>query len=124
MLLQATNPFCTAADLDRALERFEECGERGLVSIGEVDVSPILMRTMAADGTLSHLLAQDSMVRRQDMPTYCTVNGATYINRAEEIRPDTSLNDSPVGWVLDRSQALDIDEPADLEEARKIIARR
>lgn len=124
MLLQATNPFRTAADLDRALERFEECGERGLVSIGEVDVSPILMRTMAADGTLSHLLAQGSTVRRQDMPTYFTFNGAIFINRAEEIRPDTSPNDSPVGWVLDRSQALDIDEPADLEEARKIIARR
>lgn len=124
VLLQATSPFRTAADLDRALERFEGCGERGLVSIGEVDVSPILMRTMAADGTLSHLLAQGSTARRQDMPTYCTVNGAIFINRAEEIRPDTSLNDSPVGWVLDRSQALDIDEPADLEEARKIIARR
>lgn len=124
MLLQATNPFRTAADLDRALERFEECGERGLVSIGEVDVSPILMRTMAADGTLSHLLAQGSTVRRQDMPTHFAFNGAIFINRAEEIRPDTSLNDSPVGWALDRSQALDIDEPADLEEARKIIARR
>ncbi len=57
VLLQATSPFRTAADLDRALERFEEYGERGLVSIGEVDVSPILMRTMAADGTLSHPLA-------------------------------------------------------------------
>ena len=124
MLLQATNPFRTAADLDRALERFEECGERGLVSIGEVDVSPILMRTMAADGTLSHTLAQDSTVRRQDMPTYCTVNGVIYINRAEEIRPDTSLNDKPVGWVLDHSRALDIDEPADLKGARKIIAQR
>lgn len=123
VLLQATSPFRTAADLDRALERFEECGERGLAPIGEVDVSPILMRTMAADGTLSHLLAQGSTVRRRDMPTYHTVNGAIYINRAEEIRPDTSLNDNPVGWVLDRSRALGIDEPADLEEARKIIAQ-
>lgn len=124
VLLQATSPLRTAADLDRALERFEECGERGLVSIGGVDVSPILMRTMATGGTLSHPPAQDSTVRRQDMPTYCTVNGVICINRAEEIRPNTSLNDNPVGWVLDRSRALDIDEPADLEEARKIIARR
>lgn len=62
-------------------------------------------------------------MRRRDMPTYHTVNGAIYINRAEEIRPDTSLNDNPVGWVLDRSRALGIDEPADLEEARKIIAQ-
>lgn len=124
VLLQATSPFRTAADLDRALERFEECGERGLAPIGEVDVSPILMRTMAADGTLSHLLAQGSTVCRRDMPTYHTVNGAIYINRAEEIRPDTSLNDNPVGWVLDRSRALGIDEPADLEEAWKIIAQR
>lgn len=82
------------------------------------------MRTMAADGTLSHPLAQDNTVRRQDMPTYCTVNGVIYINRAEEIRPDTSLNDNPVDWVLDRSRALGIDEPADLEGARKTIARR
>ena len=121
VLLQATSPFRTATDLDRALERFEELGERGLVSISEVDTSPILMRTMADDGTLAHLLDLDSTVRRQDMPTYYTVNGAIYINRAEEIRPETSLNDNPVGWVLDRSRALDIDEPADLEEARRII---
>ena len=57
---------------------------KGLVSVSPVDDSPILMRTIDADGNLTSLLGMNSTCRRQDMPDYYRVNGCIYINKADE----------------------------------------
>ena len=53
-------------------------------------------------------------MRRQDMPEYYRVNGAIYINAVEEIDESTSLNDNEIGYRMEQSHSVDIDEEADL----------
>lgn len=123
LLLQPTSPFRTTEDIDGALEFFLERGSRGLVSISRSEVSPLLIRTYH-DGVLQNLLAMDSTVRRQDMEDYYRVNGAIYINATDELAPTTSLNDNPIGFIIEEEHGLDIDEPLDFLVAQVVLEDR
>ena len=77
----------------------------------------MLMRTMGVDGELEPLLDIPSTVRRQDMLEFYSVNGSIYINLADELTFETSLNDNPIGYVMPAKRSVDIDTIADFQEA-------
>lgn len=140
-LLQATSPLRTSDDLTAALECFLAYGCRGLVSVSEVKDHPTLMRVMAGEkdaaqgplsrlefgtrspeeGTFTWLSGETSTVRRQDMPRILRVNGAIYINLVSELTPETSLNDNPVGHLIDQAHSIDIDAEDDFLAAQHAI---
>ena len=126
VLLQPTSPLRTAEDIDGAIETFYAGGRKAVVSVNEVDDHPILIRTIEQtdDGKrLKPLLQVNSTVRRQDMPPFYRVNGSIYINPIEEINRDTSFNDNPIPFVMEKDHSIDIDEPIDLliaEQRRKL----
>lgn len=139
-LLQATSPFRTAEDLTGAIRFFSSNGYRGVASVSEVTDSPVLMRinpqtrdntsgpvaklavgTYDAHDEFIPAIPRTSTVRRQDMPTFLRVNGAIYINLVSDINPLLSLNDNPLGYIIPKSHALDIDEPNDLALARFLM---
>ena len=113
ILLQPTQPLRTAADIDGAIECFYCGGGKSLVSISEVEEHPILMRTVDDEGRLRRLMDVSSTVRRQDMPMIYKVNGAIYINRIAEIDENTSFNDNEIGYRMEKSHSVDIDELSD-----------
>lgn len=113
VLLQPTQPLRTAEDIDDAIRFFYEKGRRGLVSVSKVNDSPLFIRCIRSDGTLTKLVEQSSAVRRQDMPEYYRVNGAIYINAIEDINGKTSFNDNPIGFKMEVSHSVDIDEEKD-----------
>ena len=122
VLLQPTSPLRTAEDINGAIEKFYAAGRQPVVSVSEVSDHPILIRTIE-DGVLKPLLQTGSTVRRQDMPPFYRVNGSIYINPIEEINRDTSFNDNPIPFVMEKDHSIDIDEPIDLliaEQRRKI----
>ena len=51
------------------------------------------------------------------MPDYYRVNGCIYINEISDLTPDTSFNDNPLPFLMERSHSVDIDEPCDLAMA-------
>ncbi|MCM1232443.1 MAG: acylneuraminate cytidylyltransferase family protein [Ruminococcus flavefaciens] len=112
VLLQPTQPLRTSEDIDCAIEYFYNHNRRGLVSVSLVHDSPILIRYFN-NHILMKLLEQNSTMRRQDMPEYYRVNGALYINAIEEIDLSTSFNDNPLGFKMDISHSVDIDEESD-----------
>lgn len=114
VLLQPTEPLRTEEDIDGAVSLFFEKGLRGLASVSLPDDHPILMRMLDDNGELSSLLGLNSTCRRQDMPAYYKVNGCIYINRIDEISEKTSFNDNPIGYIMEPSHSVDIDEPKDL----------
>ena len=113
VLLQPTQPLREAADIDGAIECFYCGGGKSLVSISEVEEHPILMRTVDDEGRLRRLMDVSSTVRRQDMPVIYKVNGAIYINRIAEIDENTSFNDNEIGYRMEKSHSVDIDELSD-----------
>lgn len=121
VLLQATQPLRKAFHIDEAIEMLADRELPSLVSVTPVSEHPLFMRTMERDGFLSPLLQAASTVRRQDFPPHYIVNGAIYINRASDIKPETSLNDNKYGYKMDRIYHLDIDTPEDLKKFETII---
>ncbi len=124
VLLQPTQPLRTSLDIDKAIELYFEKNCMSLVSISEVDDHPLLIRTINSDGSLIHLLNQNSDCRRQDMPPFYRVNGCIYINKIEEIDDNTSFNDNKLGFVMDRSHSVDIDEYKDIVEVEYYLKKR
>ncbi len=114
VLLQPTQPLRNADDIDLAIEAFFKNGRKGLVSISEVNDSPLLIRSVTENGELNRLLNISSTCRRQDMPAFYRVNGCIYINDTEEIDESTSFNDNPIPFIMPKERSVDIDEPADI----------
>ncbi len=123
VLLQPTQPLRTSDDIDGAIEKYFECGEAPLVSVSEVEDHPILIRTLDKD-QLIPLLNVSSTCRRQDMPKYYRVNGCIYINNVGEIDSNTSFNDNKVGYIMEQSHSVDIDELKDLALAEYYLIRK
>lgn len=123
VLLQPTSPLRTSLDIDAALDLFICEGCRGLVSVSKTEENPVLIRTMGVDGELEPLLDIPSTVRRQDMPEFYSVNGSVYINLADELTLETSLNDNPIGYVMPVKRSVDIDTIADFQEAEDRLKR-
>lgn len=121
VLLQPTSPLRRAEEIDAALEVFFDHGCMGLASVSEVSENPILTRRLDRSGVLHPILPMPSTVRRQDMPRFWHVDGAVYINRAEDLTPETSLNDNPIGYVMPRLRSSDIDCIEDFWEAERIM---
>lgn len=117
-LLQATSPFRDAKDLSGALEMYESSGNKSIVSVHVASENPILLRQRDEQGNVYPILNAPSTVRRQEMETYYTVNGAFYINSREQLTQDVSLNDNDIGYVISRRHGIDIDDVDDLEYAR------
>lgn len=118
VLLQPTSPLRDNVDICGAISKYMERGKRSLVAVSEVDDNPILMRTITDDGNMNRVIDSQSTFRRQDMPNYYRVNGSIYINSIEEINMDTSFNDNEVPFILQKTHAVDVDEPKDLELVR------
>lgn len=118
ILLQPTEPLRTSDDIDGAIKKYFLCGERGLVSVSEVDDNPILIRSIDTNDLLIPLINTGSTRRRQDMPIYYRVNGCIYINKVSEINESLSFNDNKLAYIMQREHSIDIDELKDLYLAK------
>ena len=94
---------------------------KSLVSVSEVNDSPVLIRQIGEDMKLEKLLDLSSTIRRQDMKKYYRVNGAIYINRIIDINNETSFNDNEYGYIMDKKHSVDIDEMMDVVYARLLM---
>lgn len=125
VLLQATSPLRTAEDVDAALEMFVQKDRASLVAVTPVTEHPVHMCTIDDDGMRHALLpGVNGTVRRQDMPPVYRVNGAIYINNADEITLDTSFNDNEVGFIMSAEHSVDVDDLDDFARAERILEAR
>ncbi|MCE3039256.1 cytidylyltransferase domain-containing protein [Helicobacter anatolicus] len=111
ILLQPTSPLRTAFHIKEAYKLYCKY-QKDLASICEVDEHPIFMRT-TKDNILTPLLQTNSTTRRQDLPPFYRINGAIYINKISTLTTNTSFNDNPIGYIMDKEYSLDIDEEKD-----------
>ena len=126
ILLQPTQPFISAKQINEAYTLFCSHSRLGVAGISPVKEHPILMRTLGPNGRLSPIQQSNatSTIRRQDMPKVFKINGSIYINRLEDIlHDDMSFNDNPLGFIMDNKSGFDIDNPSDLYLANLIISQ-
>jgi CMP-N-acetylneuraminic acid synthetase len=115
VVLQPTSPLRTAADIDAAIAMLDS-GGTCVTSVTPVSPASWL-RKVSANGSLERVAADDA-------PVY-VLNGAIYAARTDVVLASGSMDDgAPLAYVMPRERSVDVDEPADLELAARLVASR
>lgn len=121
VLIQATSPLTTSADLDGALRKMEELSADSLLSVTH---EHRFRWTKRADG-LVDAGNYDPMhrPRRQDWDGELMENGAFYItSRHALLRSRCRLSGSVASWTMGGKTAVEIDTPEDWEILEALVS--
>ena len=124
VLLQPTSPLRNEKHIDEAIELLEEKQADAIVSVCEMDHSPLWSNTLPKDGNMNNFLRDEVLNKRsQDLEKYYRVNGAVYICKTDKLLENKSffLKDNIFAYIMDRKSSIDIDEEIDFEIAKVLI---
>jgi CMP-N,N'-diacetyllegionaminic acid synthase len=121
-LLQPTSPFRDASVIRRGIEMFRGGRGASVVAVSPTPEHPYWCRQMDEDGCLQPFVpGAEVPANRQSLPPAYRINGSLYIATVDVLRDRRSFYaDRTLGFVMDPSDGLDIDTPADLTLARRM----
>ncbi len=120
VLLQATSPLRYAKHIDEAIELLESKNADAVVSVCEMDHSPLWSNTLDESLSMQGFLRDEVLNKRsQDLEKYFRLNGAIYICKTEKLLKEKSffLKENIYAYKMDRERSIDIDEEIDLKMA-------
>ena len=124
LVLQPTSPLRSREDIDGIIEYQKKKKVESIVSITRQDKHPNWMYYIEEDMRLMPVMKniQNTSTRRQDLqPTYI-LNGAMYLCTRKWIEKYGCLiGEKTEGYIMSKSNSIDIDEPIDLAIAEAII---
>jgi CMP-N,N'-diacetyllegionaminic acid synthase len=123
VVLQPTSPFRTAIDIDNAIKKYQDCNSQSLVSVCDVTQHPSDCITRKEDGSLERIILQrdDSKGGRQGYERVYFIDGGIYISNVDRFLEKRIMFDNQsVIYEMQKSHAIDIDTPFDLELARSM----
>ncbi|MGE4265677.1 MAG: acylneuraminate cytidylyltransferase family protein [Desulfovibrio sp.] len=125
VLLQPTSPLRTVEDIDGCIAACLDADLPCLISVTEADESPYYMFTMAPDGLMSPVIAQERFhTRRQDLPRVVTPNGAVYVaDCAWLARTRSYLTPETRGYEMPRERSQDIDGLLDFDICELLLRK-
>ena len=127
-LLQPTNPFRTAADIDSAIEEFDRSGADTLFTVLPLPTDHHPLWAYVDDGNSGLKLVDGStepVSRRQDLPASYHREGSIYLARVDSIRRNRSLYGSKVvGFPVDPDRSVNIDTKEDWQRAEALLANQ
>ncbi|BAI79872.1 acylneuraminate cytidylyltransferase [Deferribacter desulfuricans SSM1] len=124
VLLQPTSPLRTAKHIDEAIEFLFEKNADAVISVCEVDHSPLWCNTLPEGLDMSNFLSDDIKGKRsQDLPKFYRINGAIYICKTEKfLEEDTFfIKDNIYAYIMDKMSSIDIDDEFDLKLAEILM---
>lgn len=124
VLLQPTSPLRNEFHIDEAIELLELKKADAIVSVCEMEHSPLWSNTLPKDDNMNSFLKDEVLNKRsQDLETYYRLNGAIYICKTEKLLSEESffLKDNIFAYKMDRLNSIDIDEEIDFKIAKSLI---
>jgi len=123
MLLQPTSPLRTAADIQNAYRTMEEKDANSVISLCEVDHSPMQCNTLPDSMSLEGFIKAESKgKRRQDMPTFYRFNGAIYLSKIGFFNKNHDIyRCGSFAYLMDKRRSIDIDDDMDFQIAEVIL---
>ena len=121
VLLQPTSPLRNNTHIDKAIKLLEQKNADAIISVCEMDHSPLWSNTLQEDGALDTFLRDNvSDKRSQELEKYYRVNGAIYICKLDKLLKEESffLKVNIYAYIMNRASSVDIDEQIDLDFAR------
>lgn len=125
-LLQPTSPLREAEDIKQAYYLFEEKAADAVVSVCEMDHSPLWSNTLPEDGSMDGFLDQVADAGRQQLPTYYRINGAIYMLRTALLAEGAPglYQEGTYAYVMPKERSVDIDDALDFAIAETILKMR
>lgn len=123
VLLQATSPLRNEKHLDEAIELLELKVADAVVSVCEMDHSPLWSNTLDENLSMVGFLKDEVLNKRsQDLEKYYRLNGAIYICKTDKCLEEKSffLKKNIFAYKMDRESSVDIDEEIDFKMAEII----
>ena len=120
VLLQATSPLRNAKHIDEAIELLEFKNADAVVSVCEMDHSPLWSNTLDESLSMQGFLRDEVLNKRsQDLEKYFRLNGAIYICKTNKLVEEKTffLKENIYAYKMDRESSIDIDEEIDFKIA-------
>ena len=108
----------------KAIELCIKKGADAVISVCEMDHSPLLSNTLPVDKSMVGFLKTEVVNKRtQDLEKYYRLNGAIYICRIGKFLEEQSffLSDNIFAYEMERENSIDIDEEIDFKIASAIM---
>ena len=114
MLLQPTSPLRTAEDIENSFVLMEEKQANSILSVVEVEHSPLWCNTIPEDGCMDHFRRLEyADLPRQELPVYYRMNGAIYLINIEELAMEPMFANRCYAYVMPQERSVDIDTKMD-----------
>ena len=121
-LLQPTSPLRDANDIQSAYRLFCEKKAEVVISVSEVEHSPLLMNTLDESLSLNGFIKLKEVGRRQNMPQYYQINGAIYMMKTYILDRISDLyGEKSYAYIMSREKSLDIDSIIDFKMAEMFL---
>jgi len=120
VLLQPTSPLRESKDIDKAIELLDKKDADAIISVCEMEHSPLWSNRLPEDKSLANFLNKELLNKRsQDLETYYRLNGAIYIADVTKLLEKKSffLEEKIYAYVMDQKKSIDIDTKLDFEIA-------
>jgi len=126
ILLQPTSPLRESEDIDKAIELLDKKNADAVVSVCEMEHSPLWSNTLPQDKSMTTFLNKEILNKRsQDLETYYRLNGAIYVINIQKLLEKKSffLEENIYAYVMDQKKSIDIDTRLDFEIAGYLLAK-
>jgi len=113
-VLQPTSPLRTEEDIRNAYKLFEEKDAESIISVCEVNHSPILMKPLGKELSMEGFIDLSKSVCRQDQEKYYRLNGAIYMFHISVLDDIQKLyGKKSFAFVMPENRSVDIDTMQD-----------
>lgn len=123
MLLQPTSPLRIVEDIKNAYSILSSKNANGVISVTEMDHSPLWSNTLPEDLDLDSFIKKENNVPRQLLPKYYRYNGAIYLIK-NTLFKDLLQSESWTklfGYIMPKNRSVDIDDELDFVVAEEIM---
>lgn len=123
-LLQPTSPLRSCEDIKRAYELFKKKRATAVVSVCEMEHSPLWSNTLPEDNSLEGFLSPEVNKQRQKLEVFYRINGAIYMVDVKDFLKDQNLyRENCYAYKMSAKQSIDIDTELDFKIAEIIMKR-
>lgn len=124
ILLQPTSPLRTCNDIDKAIEFLCQKKADAVVSVCEMEHSPLWSNVLPEDKNMQNFLPKELINKRaQDLESYYRLNGAIYICKIEEFLKQKSffIKKDIFAYEMNQKNSIDIDTQLDFAIATSLL---
>jgi len=121
VLLQPTSPLRNSRHIDQAIELLESKNADAIVSVCEMNYSPLWSNVLPNNLSLEDFINDGSKGKRsQDLEVYYRINGAIYICKTEKLLEEKTfmLKCNIFAYIMTNEYSIDIDTLIDFKLAK------